>query len=45
VVFGGPDFEFRHEQFFDKAARDGHNRGWSESLVKLEAFLKGELKS
>jgi uncharacterized protein YndB with AHSA1/START domain len=42
---GGTDLEFRHEQFYDAAARDGHKRGWSESLVKLEAFLKGEAKS
>ena len=25
-----------HEQFFDEAARDGHNRGWSGCLDKLE---------
>ncbi len=37
---GGTDFEFRHEQFFDEAARDGHKRGWSETLVKLERFLQ-----
>lgn len=36
---GGTDFVFRHEQFFDAAARDGHRRGWTESLAKLEAFL------
>lgn len=33
---GGTDMEFRHEQFFDQAARDGHERGWSETFVKLE---------
>ena len=37
---GGTDFEFRHEQFFDEAARDGHQRGWTTTFVKLEAFLK-----
>ena len=37
---GGTDMEFRQEQFFDEAARDGHLRGWSESLVKLEVFLQ-----
>ena len=37
---GGTDMEFRHEQFFDEAARDGHLRGWSETFVKLEAFLQ-----
>jgi uncharacterized protein YndB with AHSA1/START domain len=38
-VAGGTDLEFLHEQFFDEAARDGHQRGWGESLVKLERFL------
>jgi len=42
---GGTDMEFRHEQFFDEAARDGHNRGWTETFVKLGQFLKGEVKS
>ncbi|MDR3465765.1 MAG: SRPBCC domain-containing protein [Xanthobacteraceae bacterium] len=28
-----------HERFFDEAARDGHNRGWSGTLDKLEHFL------
>ncbi len=45
IVFGGTDLEFLHEQFFDKAARDGHQRGWTESFTKLEQFLKGEAKS
>ncbi len=36
---GGTDLKFLHEQFFDEAARDGHLRGWSETFVKLEAFL------
>ena len=35
----GTDMEFRHEQFFDEAARDGHRRGWSETFGKLETFL------
>jgi uncharacterized protein YndB with AHSA1/START domain len=39
-VAGGTDLEFLHEQFYDEAARDGHKRGWSESLVKLERFLQ-----
>jgi uncharacterized protein YndB with AHSA1/START domain len=29
-----------HEQFFDEAARDGHNRGWNGTLDKLEALFK-----
>ena len=42
---GGTDMEFRHEQFFDEAARDGHQRGWSETFIKLEQFLTGEKNS
>jgi uncharacterized protein YndB with AHSA1/START domain len=28
-----------HEQFFDEAARDGHQRGWSGTLDKLANYL------
>jgi len=28
-----------HEQFFDEAARDRHNEGWSSCFNKLERFL------
>jgi hypothetical protein len=28
-----------HEQFFDEAARDRHNAGWSTCFNKLERFL------
>ena len=28
-----------HEQFFDEAARDGHKRGWTGTLEKLERYL------
>jgi uncharacterized protein YndB with AHSA1/START domain len=28
-----------HEQFFDQAARDGHQRGWTGTLEKLERYL------
>jgi uncharacterized protein YndB with AHSA1/START domain len=28
-----------HEQFFDQAARDGHKRGWTGTLDKLEHYL------
>jgi len=28
-----------HEQFFDEAARDGHEKGWTELLGKLEQSL------
>jgi len=37
---GGTELDFRHEQFFDAAARDGHRRGWGESFAKLDAFLQ-----
>jgi uncharacterized protein YndB with AHSA1/START domain len=28
-----------HEQFFDQAARDGHERGWTGTLDKLEKYF------
>jgi len=28
-----------HEQFFNEAARDGHEKGWTELLAKLEQFV------
>ena len=28
-----------HEQFFDQAARDGHQRGWTGTLDRLEQYL------
>ena len=42
---GGTDLDFQHEQFFDEAARDGHQRGWSAAFAKLDQFLKGEANS
>jgi uncharacterized protein YndB with AHSA1/START domain len=39
-VAGGTDLEFLHEQFFDEAARDGHQRGWGEAFAKLEHYLQ-----
>lgn len=30
---------FHQEQLFDEAARDGHERGWTESFAKLEQYL------
>ena len=35
----GTELVFRQEQFFDTTARDGHQRGWTESFVKLDRFL------
>lgn len=37
----GCELVLRHEQFFDEAAREGHEHGWTGSLVKLEALLGG----
>jgi uncharacterized protein YndB with AHSA1/START domain len=28
-----------HDQFFDEKARDGHQRGWTGTLEKLERYL------
>lgn len=28
-----------HEQYFDEAARDGHQRGWTGTMDKLAAYL------
>lgn len=28
-----------HEKFFDQAAADGHTRGWTGTLDKLEQFF------
>jgi uncharacterized protein YndB with AHSA1/START domain len=30
---------FHHAQFVDEIARDNHERGWTEFLVKLESYL------
>ena len=37
---GGTELDFRHEQLFDETVRDNHQRGWSEALAKLDAFLQ-----
>ena len=39
----GTEFVFRQEQFFDATVRDNHRRGWTESFVKLDKFLRGEM--
>jgi len=36
---GGTELAFLHQQLFDESVRDGHRRGWTESLVKLEQYL------
>jgi uncharacterized protein YndB with AHSA1/START domain len=35
----GTLFTLMHEQFFDEAARDRHEYGWTGSLNKLEKHL------
>lgn len=46
---GGTILTLLHEQFADEAARDGHNRGWTQALDKLAAYFalphKGEVKT
>lgn len=36
---GGTRLDFRHDRFFDRTARDNHERGWSGTFQKLERFL------
>jgi uncharacterized protein YndB with AHSA1/START domain len=38
----GTQLEFLHEQLFDEAVRDGHKRGWTETLAKLESYLQAQ---
>jgi uncharacterized protein YndB with AHSA1/START domain len=35
----GTMLTLRHEQFFDQKARDGHERGWTGTLDKLDRYL------
>jgi uncharacterized protein YndB with AHSA1/START domain len=37
---GGTQLDFRHDRFFDRAARDNHERGWTGTLQKLDRFLR-----
>lgn len=39
-VDGGTEMDFRHERFFDQQARDGHERGWTATLAKLDDWVK-----
>ena len=36
---GGTLLTLTHEQFFDEAARDAHNGGWTRMLDRLDALL------
>jgi uncharacterized protein YndB with AHSA1/START domain len=38
----GTELAFKHEQFFDESARDGHKRGWGEAFTKLENYLRSD---
>jgi len=40
----GTELQFLHQKHFDETVRDNHRQGWSESFVKLEQFLKGEIQ-
>ncbi len=35
----GTELTLTHAQFFDEAARDAHQAGWSTALDKLDAFM------
>ena len=35
----GTILTLHHEQFFDEKARDGHQRGWTGTLEKLDRYL------
>ena len=35
----GTELKFKHEQLHDESVRDGHKRGWTESLAKLDEYL------
>lgn len=35
----GTRMSFRHERFFDRAARDNHERGWTATLAKLDRLM------
>jgi uncharacterized protein YndB with AHSA1/START domain len=38
-VEGGTELDFLHERFFDEQAARNHQRGWSGTFQKLDAFL------
>ena len=35
----GTDLRFKHEQLHDESVRDGHKRGWTAALAKLDEYL------
>ena len=38
-VEGGTELDFLHDRFFDQAARDNHERGWTGTFARLDALL------
>jgi uncharacterized protein YndB with AHSA1/START domain len=36
----GTELDFRHDRFFDQAARDSHERGWTATFAKLDQLLQ-----
>jgi uncharacterized protein YndB with AHSA1/START domain len=36
---GGTDMTLTHEQFFDEAARDRHEHGWTGTLERLDRYV------
>jgi uncharacterized protein YndB with AHSA1/START domain len=36
----GCELNFRHDRFFDRQARDNHERGWTGTFAKLDDFLQ-----
>ena len=36
---GGTDMTLTHEQFFDEAARDRHEHGWTGTLERLSRYV------
>jgi uncharacterized protein YndB with AHSA1/START domain len=38
-VDNGCELRFRHDRFFDQAARDNHQRGWAGTFAKLDRYL------
>jgi uncharacterized protein YndB with AHSA1/START domain len=35
----GTEMDFRHDRFFDQAARENHERGWMATFAKLDRFV------
>jgi uncharacterized protein YndB with AHSA1/START domain len=42
AVEGGTELDFVHDRFFDQAARDNHERGWSGTFAKLDEWMRTE---